>query len=149
MSFFEQILNNDIFIACFTAWFVAQLLKVIITFVFEQRIDVSRFVGSGGMPSSHSSFVTSLSAGIGIRLGYDSPEFALSLVFALVVMYDAAGVRRAVGKQAKILNRMIEDIHAHRKHVFTEKRLKELVGHTPIEVFSGAILGIIIANIMI
>ncbi len=149
MSFFEGILNNDIFIICITAWFVAQLLKVIITLIFEKRIDISRFVGSGGMPSSHSSFVTSLATSIGIKTGYDSPEFALSLVFALIVMYDAAGVRRSVGKQAKILNRIIEDIHAHKTHIFTEKRLKELVGHTPVEVLSGAILGIVIANIMI
>ncbi|SHJ65322.1 divergent PAP2 family protein [Tepidibacter formicigenes] len=149
MSFFEGLLNNDVFMACFTAWFIAQLLKVILTFVFEKKIDVSRFVGSGGMPSSHSSFVMSLATGVGIKRGYNSVEFALGLVFALIVMYDAAGVRRAVGKQAKILNKMIEDIHAHKKDVFNEKRLKELVGHTPVEVISGAILGIIIANIMI
>ncbi|SHH08715.1 divergent PAP2 family protein [Tepidibacter thalassicus] len=149
MSFFEGLLNNDVFMVCFTAWFIAQLLKVVITFVFEKKIDISRFVGSGGMPSSHSSFVTSLATGVGIKKGYDSVEFALSLVLALIVMYDAAGVRRAVGKQAKILNKMIEDIHAHKKDIFTEKRLKELIGHTPVEVISGAILGIVIANIMI
>ena len=149
MSFYEGLINNQIFSICFMSWFVAQLLKVILTFLFEKKIDVSRFIGSGGMPSSHSSFVTSLAAGTGMKLGFESPEFALALVFALIVMYDAAGVRRAVGKQAKILNTMLEDLHAHKKHVFTEQRLKELVGHTPIEVFAGAILGIIIANMMI
>ena len=115
----------------------------------DKKIDISRFVGSGGMPSSHSSFVTSLATAIGIQRGYESLEFAMALVFALIVMYDAAGVRRAVGKQAKILNKMIEDIQEHRKDVFNEKRLKELVGHTPVEVLSGAILGIVIANIMV
>lgn len=149
MPFFEGIVNNKIFGICFIAWFIAQLLKVILTLLFEKKLDVSRFIGSGGMPSSHSSSVTSLAAAIGNKLGYESPEFALALVFALIVMYDAAGVRRAVGKQAVIINTMLEDIHAHKKHVFTEQRLKELVGHTPVEVLAGAVLGIIVANIMI
>ncbi|OPJ56950.1 divergent PAP2 family protein [Alkalithermobacter paradoxus] len=149
MVFIDEISRNEVFIACITAWFVAQLLKVILTLIFENRVDVSRFVGSGGMPSSHSSIVTSLTTAVGLKRGYSSVEFAISLVLALIVMYDAAGVRRAVGKQAQILNTMIEDIHAHKKDVFTEERLKELVGHTPIEVLAGALLGIIIANIMI
>ncbi|KXZ39645.1 hypothetical protein SAMN05661008_00678 [Alkalithermobacter thermoalcaliphilus JW-YL-7 = DSM 7308] len=149
MVFIEEVSKNDVFIACITAWFIAQLLKVILTLIFNNQIDISRFVGSGGMPSSHSSIVTSLTTGVGIKRGYSSVEFAISLVLALIVMYDAAGVRRAVGKQAKILNTMIEDIHAHRKDVFNEKRLKELVGHTPVEVLAGALLGIIVANLMV
>ncbi|CAH2212891.1 divergent PAP2 family protein [Tepidibacter aestuarii] len=149
MTFIEGILNNQTFAVCFMSWFVAQILKVILTFIFDKKIDVSRFVGSGGMPSSHSSFVTSLATATGIQRGYESLEFAMALVFALIVMYDASGVRRAVGKQAKILNKMIEDIQEHRKDIFNEKRLKELVGHTPVEVLAGALLGIVIANIMV
>lgn len=149
MTFFSELGNNTVFGACFVSWFVAQLIKVVLTFVFEKRVDVTRFVGSGGMPSSHSSFVTSLATGVGIEYGFDSSVFALALVFALIVMYDAAGVRRAVGKQAKIINAMVEDLQAHKPNVVTEKRLKELVGHTPVEVFFGAILGIVVANLMI
>lgn len=149
MSFFEGLQNNQILIVCITAWFLAQLIKVVLTFVFENKVDLSRFVGSGGMPSSHSSSVTSLATAVGLINGFESVEFAISLVFALIVMYDAAGVRRAVGKQARIINQMIEDIHEHKKGVFSGERLKELVGHTPVEVFWGGILGIVIANIMI
>ncbi|AHM56497.1 hypothetical protein EAL2_c12020 [Peptoclostridium acidaminophilum DSM 3953] len=155
MSFFRDIANNQVFIISVTAWFVAQVIKVLLTLLLENKLDASRFVGSGGMPSSHSSFVTSLATAIGIVEGYDSVLFAMALVLALIVMYDAANVRRAVGKQAKILNalledihKMFEDIHQHKK-IYIEKRLKELIGHTPIEVLSGALLGIIVANLMI
>ncbi len=149
MAFFEGVLKNEVFIVCITAWFVAQLIKVILTVLVEKRFDMSRFVGSGGMPSSHSSFVMSLSTAVGIKEGYDSVIFTVALVLSLIVMYDAAGVRRSVGKQAKILNALLEDIHKHKKHLLIEKRLKELIGHTPVEVLSGAILGIVIANIML
>lgn len=109
MNFFNGIIHNQVFIACFLAWFIAQLIKVVLTYFFENRFDASRFVGSGGMPSSHTSFVTSLATAVGLVSGYESSEFALSLVLALVVMYDAAGVRRSVGKQAQILNAIIDD----------------------------------------
>lgn len=149
MNFFDGIINNKVFIACFLAWFLAQLIKVILTYFFDNRFDVSRFVGSGGMPSSHTSFVTSLATAVGLVAGYDSSEFALSLVLALVVMYDAAGVRRSVGKQAQILNAIIDDFQKHKKDPLNEERLKELIGHTPIEVFAGAILGIIVAHLVV
>lgn len=155
MSFFRDIVNNQVFIISVTAWFIAQVIKVLLTLFFEKKLDASRFVGSGGMPSSHSSFVTSLATAIGILEGYDSDMFAMALVLALVVMYDAANVRRAVGKQAKLLNVLVEDIHKlfedinQHKKIYIEKRLKELIGHTPIEVLSGAVLGIIVANLMI
>src|SRR5690554_40081 len=109
-------------------------------------MDFTRFVGSGGMPSSHSSFSMALTTTIGKMYNWDSPLFAVSLAFALIVMYDAAGVRRAAGKQAIILNKIIHDIHENKK--LTEERLKELIGHTPIEVFMGALLGILVANLL-
>lgn len=149
MNFFDGLYHNKVFFVSFISWFVAQLLKVVLTLLTQRRLDFSRFVGSGGMPSSHSSFVTGLASSIGHLRGFESPEFALSLVFALIVMYDAAGVRMAVGKQARILNAIIDDFQKHRKQAFDEKRLKELVGHTPVEVFAGAILGILIANILL
>ena len=101
------------------------------------------------MPSSHSSFVMGLATAVGLTHGWESTYFAICISFSLVIMYDAAGVRRSVGKQAIILNKMVEDIHKKNKKQLTEKRLKELIGHTPVEVFAGAILGIVLANLMI
>ena len=98
------------------------------------------------MPSSHSSFVTSLATLVGLERGFNSTDFAIVVVFALIIMYDASGVRRAVGKQATILNQIVDDVH-HGKHIEQEK-LKELIGHTPIEVWMGAILGIVVALVM-
>ena len=131
-------------VTCILSWFIAQLLKVIHTIVKNKRIDFRRFVGSGGMPSSHSSFVTSLAASVGILDGFSGSSFAMAAVFALVVMYDAAGVRRAAGQQAKILNKIVEEWEKA-DFAQTDKRLKELLGHTPKEVFAGALLGILIA----
>ena len=140
-------MNNKVLLACFTAWFIAQALKIMLTFYSSKKIDFTRFVGSGGMPSSHTSFVMALSTSIGRLDGWDSTVFAVSICFAFVVMYDAAGVRRAAGNQAKILNIIIEDL-AHNKPLENEK-LKELIGHTPKEVLAGALLGILVGNIMI
>ena len=136
--------RDCVLITCFLSWFVAQLLKVIHTIIKSKRIDFSRFVGSGGMPSSHSSFVTALATAVGLEDGFVGSAFAIATVLALVVMYDAAGVRRAAGQQAKILNKIVEEWEqADFEH--TDKRLKELLGHTPKEVFVGGLLGIAIA----
>lgn len=147
MKFFDELFSNRVLITSITAWFVAQLLKIIITYYSNRKLDLTRFVGSGGMPSSHTSFVMAMSTSLGKIYGWDSSIFALALCFAFVVMYDAAGVRRAAGNQAKILNIIIEDL-AHNKPIENE-RLKELLGHTPKEVVVGALLGILIANLMI
>ncbi|RKD27872.1 hypothetical protein SAMN02745883_00255 [Caminicella sporogenes DSM 14501] len=147
MAFLPKIFRNEILNVAITSWFIAQALKVIITLLTQKKLNLYRFVGSGGMPSSHSSMVMGLSTAVGLKNGWDSALYGVSLVFALIVMYDAAGVRRAVGKQAIILNKILEDKQKHRQ--IEEGRLKELVGHTPIEVFAGAFLGILIANILI
>lgn len=126
------------------ACFLAQLIKVFTG--KEKRFDIKRITTSGGMPSSHTSFVTSLATVVGLVDGFNSTNFAISVVFAMIVMYDAAGVRRAVGKQAAILNQMLEDLQ-HGKTIQNEK-LKELIGHTPFEVLGGAILGIIVALVL-
>lgn len=147
MTFFQGLFKNEVFNVSITSWFIAQALKVMLTLLTQKKFDLYRFVGSGGMPSSHSSIVMGLSTAVGLKNGWDSVLYALSLVFALIVMYDAAGVRRAVGKQAIILNKILQDKQKHKQ--IEEKRLKELVGHTPIEVFAGALLGILIANFMI
>ncbi|MDF2546460.1 divergent PAP2 family protein [Anaerosolibacter sp.] len=147
MHFFELIMKNDVFIVGLIAWFIAQALKVIHSLIKDKRLNLYRFVGSGGMPSSHSSLVMGISTAVGIKSGWDSVAYAIALSFSLIIMYDASGVRRAVGKQAIILNKMIEDRHKHKP--IGEQRLKELIGHTPVEVFAGALLGIVIANMLI
>lgn len=149
MGFFEGISQNGVLWASVLSWFIAQSLKVIYTLIVDKRFNAWRFVGSGGMPSSHSAFVMGLATATGLTHGWDSTLFAIAIVLALVVMYDAAGVRRAVGKQAIIINKMIEDFQKKKDRKLTEKRLKELVGHTPIEVFAGALLGILVAYLMI
>lgn len=144
MSFISEIFSNRILGISMFACFLAQFFKI---FTFkEKKIKISRIISSGGMPSSHSSFVTALATLVGVELGFDSMEFAVVAVFSMIIMYDASGVRRAVGKQATVLNQIIDDLQ-HKKHI-EQKKLKELVGHTPIEVLFGAILGIATALIL-
>lgn len=144
MGFISEIFNNKILGISMFACFLAQFFKI---FTFEEKkIQLSRIVSSGGMPSSHSSFVTALSTLVGMEVGFDSLEFAIVAVFSMIIMYDASGVRRAVGKQAAVLNQIIDDLH-HKKHI-EQKKLKELVGHTPVEVLFGALLGIVTALIL-
>lgn len=145
MQVAKHIFNNRIIIVSFLAWFVAQFLKVIFTYIFKGKFDLGRFIGSGGMPSSHSSFVVSLAMSVGFVEGFDTTIFALSLAFAIIVMYDAAGVRRATGKQATVLNEIVDEIYKHR--VIPEEKLKELIGHTPFEVIVGALIGLLISKL--
>lgn len=144
MIYLHQFISNSVFFTALIGWFTAQVLKIL--FSWDSGFDFKRIVGSGGMPSSHASFVTALTFAVGFSEGFDSAMFAVSAVLSFIVMYDAAGVRRAAGQQAAILNRIVSDlINADYSH--TNKKLKELLGHTPIEVFAGAVLGIIIAII--
>lgn len=133
------ILYNKPLWAALISWAIAQGFKTIRPIVTERKFDASRLTGTGGMPSSHSSTVMALSTSVGKYVGFDSALFAACLIFSFVVMYDAAGIRRAAGKQAEILNYLIEH---HKLPNF--QRVKELLGHTPLEVFVGAVLGIVI-----
>ncbi|MDO4547424.1 MAG: divergent PAP2 family protein [Clostridia bacterium] len=144
MNFFEQLAQNRIFWVAVASWFAAQGLKVVFGFIVERRWDLSRFFGLGGMPSSHSSVVCSVATAVGIQYSFASALFAVSFVFACVVMTDAAGVRRAAGKQAAVLNKIVQDMIANGRGLTTET-LKELLGHTPFEVVVGALLGILLA----
>ncbi len=128
------------------AWILAQGLKVLIYWIRNHKINFRLFVGTGGMPSSHSAFVCSLATAIGLESGWDSPIFLLSVGMALIIMSDAAGVRRAAGQQAKILNEIVDDLYSSRP--VAEKKLKELLGHTPVQVFAGALLGIGVVLLM-
>ncbi len=124
---------------------IAQAIKVVYYYFRDHKFDLSHLVEAGGMPSSHSAMVCSLSTFIGLTNGWTSPLFAASLIFSVVVMYDAAGVRRAAGRQALILNKIVEDIYT--KGTVSNEKLKELMGHSPLEVILGGILGISIAFI--
>ena len=146
MSVLLEILSNRIVQGGFLAWAIAQALKVILTLIISKKFDSTRMWGSGGMPSSHSSTTCALMMMIGFSEGFDSAVFALAFAFSAIVMYDAAGVRRSTGKNAAVLNRLIDDLY--KDGSFDEEHLKELVGHTPIQVLAGAVLGIIIGTLM-
>lgn len=142
----QDLLSNFTFVAVVIAWFLAQAIKVIIYRVKEGNWNFWHFFEAGGMPSAHSASVTSLTVAIALDAGFKSPLFTICLVFSLIVMYDATGVRRAAGKQAEILNKIVDDIYSMGK-VRIEK-LKEILGHDPIEVFAGASLAIIVTFIV-
>jgi hypothetical protein len=135
----DALFTNDVLVSCVIAWAIAQLSKPLIHYVHSRRLNLRYFVTAGGMPSSHSAVVVALATRVGIETGLSSVPFALAAVFAAVVMYDAAGVRRAVSLQARVLNRMLTEM-IEAQH-FNEARLRELIGHTPFEVFVGALLG--------
>ncbi|MBD3295902.1 MAG: divergent PAP2 family protein [Candidatus Omnitrophica bacterium] len=127
----------------FTAWFVAQSIKVGLGVVREKRFNFKWFVGTGGFPSSHAAGVTALTSAVAFQEGVGTTLFTVTLMFAIVVISDARGVRYSTGKQAEILNRMLDDIY-WKKHI-QEDRLKELVGHTPVQVLAGMAVGIAVA----
>ena len=142
---FYEIITNKILIIPLCSWGVAQLLKVIIVLIQKRQLDLRYLVVSGGMPSSHSAFVSALAATVAFVEGVGSGAFGISVIFALVVMYDAAGIRQSVGQQAAVLNRIIREIGSHRPVKVLGEDLRELVGHTPFEVLVGSLLGIGIA----
>ena len=142
-----EIFGNSVIRAAALAWAIAQGLKVILTLCISRKFDSSRFWGSGGMPSSHSAMVCAMMTVIGYHEGFSSPLFAIAFCFAGVTMYDAAGVRRSTGKNAAVINKMLDDL-ANNGFVLNEERLKELVGHTPIQVAAGALLGIFIGTLI-
>lgn len=142
-GFFAELFENRIFMTTLSAWIVAQALKLAVAAVREKRFDFRWLIGTGGMPSSHAAGASCLAAATGFEYGFNSVYFALAASFAIVVMFDAQGVRRATGWQARILNKITEDIYWQGK--INEKRLRELIGHTPVEVIAGGLLGVLIA----
>lgn len=142
----KTLLDNRILIASFIAWAIAQLSKTIYELIRYRKLILSRIVSAGGMPSSHSALVMSLATATARVTGIESAAFAISLVLAAIVMYDAAGVRRAVSIQARILNQMIDE--AFEGKPFAEKRLRELIGHTPTQVLVGGLLGVGVALVI-
>ena len=142
-----DLFDNHVIVVPMVSWLLAQSIKLIIDKIRFREVDFTRIVGAGGMPSSHSAFVTSLATSIAFQNGLNSTEFALAFSFAAVVMYDAAGVRRSAGKQAVVLNKIVHDLYS-KEHTIKKERLKELIGHSPVEVFAGAVLGILVAIFM-
>lgn len=125
------------------AWAIAQGLKMVIAMVIYRKVDWSYLFTGGGMPSSHSALVCACAAGIGMTAGMDQPIFALAVVVAFIVMYDAANVRKETGEQAKILNYIMKNWDEYKPELFAEE-LKELIGHTPLQVAAGAVLGVLV-----
>lgn len=141
----DILMYNKVLFTAITAWLIAQLIKIAVDFNKQKKLDLGLIMSSGGMPSSHSSFVTSCATSIAFAEGLDSSMFALSFVLSMVVMYDATGVRREAGKQAQVLNNIVSTFENENFHM--ADKLKELLGHTPIQVFAGACLGILISTI--
>ncbi|MCL1859080.1 MAG: divergent PAP2 family protein [Oscillospiraceae bacterium] len=147
MVFIYDILNNYALVCSMSGWLIASLAKVVILLIREKRLDFRKIFASGGMPSSHSATVSSLATAVAKTDSIRSTSFAIAFMFAFIVMYDAAGVRRASGEQARILNQLVNNL-SENKPVYVKKNLKELIGHTPLEVVVGALLGILIALVM-
>ena len=147
MGVILEILGNRVIQAAALAWAVAQALKVMLTLAISRRFDKSRVLGSGGMPSSHSAMACAMLMTIGYREGFSSSIFALAFCFSGVVMYDAAGVRRSTGRNAAVINQLM-DMLSGNGYTFDEKRLKELVGHTPVQVLAGALLGVLVGTLI-
>jgi len=133
-------------LAPLVAWAIAQAAKVILTSMRQRRLNLRVLAETGGMPSSHAAIVMGMTTAVGKYAGVSSAAFAIALIFSFVVMYDAAGLRRAAGRQAAILNRLVEDL-VHMRGM-QEQRLRELLGHTPVEVLVGGLLGIVVGLIL-
>ena len=145
MSFLQELVHNRIFVSAVLGWFIEQVLKTIIHLFLTKQFVAERMIGSGGMPSSHSATVCALATATGMVYGGGSFEFAIAVILAIIVMHDAMGVRRETGIQAKVINEMLEVFTNMGKKMSPEEKLKEFVGHTPLQVLAGAILGILIA----
>ena len=148
MQFLNDLLNNRPLLISASAWFIAGILKCIVECIVYKKFNLLRIVGTGGMPSSHTATVVSLAISIGYYCGLNSSEFALAMIFMIIVIHDAVGVRLETGKQAKVLNTMMFESQAFKDLDF-EKKLKEYVGHTPSQALVGAIVGLVVSIFMI
>jgi acid phosphatase family membrane protein YuiD len=141
------ILANPALIGALLAWVIAQALKLPLEYVAERKWDWSVLLRAGGMPSSHSALVTAGAHGVGLVLGFHSAVFALSIVVALIVIYDATGIRRQAGVQAEVINAMLRDLFEGQQ--IRQERLREVLGHSPLEAFVGMVLGLVVAQISV
>lgn len=148
MNWLYELITNPFLVTGLASWFFAQVLKTVIYGIVNKKVDVSRMFGDGGMPSGHSATVTSLAVITGLKFGLNSFEFAMAFIFATVVCRDAMGVRLETGKQAQVLNEITKSFEILTSEKLPEVKLKELVGHTPLQVFMGVVLGAVNAVIM-
>lgn len=138
---------NPVLIAALIAWALAQVIKVPVEYFRRRGWDWSILLRAGGMPSSHSALVTAGAHGVGLSQGFDSGLFALAVVFAMIVIYDATGIRRQAGLQAEIINTMLRDLLEG--HPISQERLREVLGHSPLEAFVGMLLGLVVAQLVV
>lgn len=146
----SELFHNYVLMCAVTSWFIAQVLKTLLVLIFTKKLKLERMVGSGGMPSAHTACVSALTIAICRLCGYSSVEFGISFIFAVVVIYDALNVRRQAGEHAKAINIVVDHIDEDNDDGddLGIKQLKESLGHKPIEVLAGALLGILVAMIM-
>ena len=140
-----ELFANEVLLISASAWALAQTIKVLTSLVREKRLNLRAFVASGGMPSSHSATVSALATSVGLLQGLNSVAFGVAAILAMVVMYDAAGVRQAVSRQSIILNRIVDELRLRRPRGEVERDLRELIGHTPYQVIVGSLMGILLA----
>ena len=148
MNWFQELLSNGFLLVALSSWFWAQLIKTIIHAIVTKKLDWTRLVGDGGMPSGHSATVSSLATATSLVYGPGSFQFAMAVIFAIVVCKDAMGVRLETGKQAVIINDIVESFNALMSEKLTDAKLKEFVGHTPLQVIAGILLGVVNALVM-
>ena len=145
MNFFSELFSNHVLVAAAIAWSIAQVVKVPLEYVRTRHWNWALLFRAGGMPSSHSALVTGVAHGIGLHYGFDTPLFAVAAALAIVVVYDATGIRRQAGKHAALINAMIQDLATG--HPLKEEHLREVLGHTPLEAIAGMLLGLGIAQL--
>ena len=148
MQYVNEILSNKILVSAFFGWLSAQFLKTVIYVLVNKEFNPERLMGDGGMPSSHSATVMALVTSTAFYYRFSSFEFAVSAILALIVMHDAMGVRRETGKQAKVINNMMDWFAEFNSDLPPEEKLKEFVGHSPTQVFFGALLGVVVAFVV-
>ena len=148
MTWLKELVTNPFLITSTSSWFIAQVMKVIINFCVTKKLDWERLVGDGGMPSGHSATVSSLAVFAALRCGCSSFEFAVCAILAIIVCHDATGVRQEAGKQAIVINDMVAQFEKLFKQDIVDIDLKELVGHTPLQVLAGIMVGVVNALIM-
>jgi acid phosphatase family membrane protein YuiD len=139
------VFSNHVLILALASWSLAQLIKVPLEYIQSKRWDWALLLRAGGMPSSHSALVATVTHSIGLFWGFDSPLYALAFVLAMIVIYDATGIRRQAGKHAEVINAMVRDLAAG--HPLQEEQLREVLGHTPLEALAGMILGLLVAQL--
>jgi acid phosphatase family membrane protein YuiD len=141
-----SIFQNQVIICALTAWFIAQVVKVPLEYMQTRRWNWALWLRAGGMPSSHSALVAAATHSVGLYVGFNTPLFAIAFVLAMIVIYDATGIRRQAGKHAEIINAMIEDLASG--HPLKEEQLREVLGHTPLEALGGTVLGLVTAQLI-